>query len=82
MLRLLQDVINGPPVKDLPERRDLTLAGRARRGAASGSTGGAGCYPRAVTYTAANFSTNGVCRDTVGRLASFDRLRMTRYGSG
>ncbi|MFN2449608.1 MAG: NuoM family protein [Candidatus Baltobacteraceae bacterium] len=25
VLRLLQDVMNGPPVEDLPERRDLTL---------------------------------------------------------
>ena len=56
MLRLLQDVINGPPVKDLPERRDLTWLEGLAVAPLLGALVVLGCYPHAVTSTAANFT--------------------------
>jgi NADH-quinone oxidoreductase subunit M len=53
MLRLLQDIINGPEVKDLPERRDLTWLEGLAVAPLLAALVILGVYPHAVTSTIA-----------------------------
>jgi NADH-quinone oxidoreductase subunit M len=52
MLRLLQDTINGPQVKDIPERPDLTWAEGLAVAPLLAALVVLGCYPHAITSTA------------------------------
>jgi NADH-quinone oxidoreductase subunit M len=53
MLRLLQDIINGPEVKDIPERRDLTWVEGLAVAPLLAALVILGVYPHAVTSTIA-----------------------------
>lgn len=53
MLRLLQDIINGPEVKDLPERRDLTWIEGLAVAPLLAALVILGIYPHAITSTIA-----------------------------
>ena len=56
MLRLLQDIINGPQVKDIPERADLSWVEGLAVAPLLAALVVLGCYPHAVTTTAAAFT--------------------------
>ncbi|HZT11314.1 MAG TPA: NADH-quinone oxidoreductase subunit M, partial [Candidatus Baltobacteraceae bacterium] len=51
MLRLLQDVINGPEVEDIPQRPDLTLTEAFALAPLLAAVTVLGCYPHAVLST-------------------------------
>jgi len=51
MLRLLQDVINGPQVEDIPQRPDLTLSEAFALAPLLAAVTVLGCYPHAVLST-------------------------------
>ncbi len=53
MLRLLQDVINGPPVNDIPQRRDLTWLEGLAIAPLLAALVIVGVYPHALTSTVA-----------------------------
>jgi NADH-quinone oxidoreductase subunit M len=57
MLRLLQDIINGPQVKDIPERPDLTWVEGLAVAPLLAALVVLGCYPHAVMSTAAAATT-------------------------
>jgi NADH-quinone oxidoreductase subunit M len=62
MLRLLQDIINGPQVKDIPERPDLTWVEGLAVAPLLAALVVLGCYPHAVTSTAATVISETVSR--------------------
>jgi NADH-quinone oxidoreductase subunit M len=69
MLRLLQDIINGPQVKDIPERPDLTWVEGLAVAPLLAALVVLGCDPHAVTSTAATFATQ-ISSTTVTETAS------------
>lgn len=68
MLRLLQDVINGPQVKDIPERRDLTWVEGLAIAPLLAALVVLGCYPHAITSAANNIPGTAIVAATMERL--------------
>ncbi len=66
MLRLLQDTINGPQVKDIPERPDLTWVEGLAVAPLLAALVVLGCYPHAITSTAAAAATT-IVTETASR---------------